>query len=190
MTNLYIDKNGLSYILDIKSKTATIDNKTKPKIIDIYPEIVFENVFYEVKFPSNCGELFFGGVFESFTLRKLHRETTNITNMNKMFYGCCNLKTLDLSNLNTENVTNMGSMFQSCDKLNELNIINFNTKEVMCMRNMFYGCECLQSIVSHNFYISGNTTVCDMFYRCNSLKHILIPNISESAPLDIVIGLQ
>lgn len=37
--------------------------------------------------------------------------TTNISNMQQMFYGCSLLTTLDLSSFNTSNVTNMYDMF-------------------------------------------------------------------------------
>ena len=35
----------------------------------------------------------------------------NIKNLAYMFYGCCSLTNIDLSNFNTQNVTNMSFMF-------------------------------------------------------------------------------
>jgi len=35
--------------------------------------------------------------------------------MDYMFYGCSNLKTLDLSNFDTSSVKNMDSMFYDCN---------------------------------------------------------------------------
>ena len=41
-------------------------------------------------------------------------DTSNVTNMNRMFLGCSNLGTLNLSNFNTSNVTDMSGMFSDC----------------------------------------------------------------------------
>ena len=57
-----------------------------------------------------------------------------------MFYGCSQLKELNLTNFNTNKVINMSYMFYKCTSLKELNINNFNTNNVTDMNCMFYGC--------------------------------------------------
>ena len=43
------------------------------------------------------------------------KDTSKVTDMKQMFYGCCfSLTSLDLRNFNTSNVTNMSFMFDSC----------------------------------------------------------------------------
>jgi len=42
--------------------------------------------------------------------------------MDYMFYGCSNLKTLDLSNFDISSVKNMDSMFYDCNNLISLNL--------------------------------------------------------------------
>lgn len=65
------------------------------------------------------------------------KDTSKITNMVEMFYGCTNLTTLDLSNFNTSNVTGMTSMFQHCTHLTHLDIRNFDFTKVKYYSNMF-----------------------------------------------------
>jgi surface protein len=43
--------------------------------------------------------------------------------MEKMFYNCDSLTSLNISNWNTSNVTNMASMFDGCSSLTFDNII-------------------------------------------------------------------
>ena len=44
-------------------------------------------------------------------------DTSAVTDMRSMFYGCSNLTTLDLSSFNTSSVTFMGGMFYDCGNL-------------------------------------------------------------------------
>ena len=53
--------------------------------------------------------------------------------MKCMFYGCSELKELNLNNFNTNNVTDMNYMFYGCSSLKELNLNNFNTNNVTNM---------------------------------------------------------
>ncbi len=60
--------------------------------------------------------------------------------MNLMFYGCKNLKTLDLSSFNVEKVNDMSQMFKECSSLNLIDLSNFNIKNVENYDEMFLGC--------------------------------------------------
>lgn len=74
-------------------------------------------------------------------------ENLNISgSMNKLFFGCHGLETLNLSKLNTENVMDMSELFAKCDRLKELNLSNFNTSKVTDMENMFYACSQLTKV--------------------------------------------
>ncbi len=46
--------------------------------------------------------------------------------MNKMFYGCTSLNSIDVSKFNTENVTDMKSMFDGCSVLKSIKVSNNN----------------------------------------------------------------
>ena len=58
-------------------------------------------------------------------------DTSNITNMSNMFYGCTNLKELDLSNFDMSNVTSMQSMFNMCSSLLKLDIRTFTNTNII-----------------------------------------------------------
>ena len=71
------------------------------------------------------------------SINKWKIDTSNVTNMYSMFYGCSSLTYLDLSSFNTSNVTNMGSMFNNCSSLTSLDLSSFNTSNVTNMSYMF-----------------------------------------------------
>ena len=75
----------------------------------------------------------------------LNLNTSQVTNMSFMFYGCFSLTNLDLSNFDTSQVTNMSAMFGRCSHLKSLDLSNFNTSQVTYMNSMF-GCPYLQQI--------------------------------------------
>ena len=72
--------------------------------------------------------------------------TSNVTDMVRMFDGCSGLTSLDVSSFDTSNVTNMPSMFAYCSSLTSLDLSNFVTSKVTSMSYMFNGCSKLTSI--------------------------------------------
>ena len=54
------------------------------------------------------------------SIKKWAIDTSNVTNMNGMFWYCSNLTSLDVSSFNTSNVTDMNGMFAHCINLNKL----------------------------------------------------------------------
>ena len=79
---------------------------------------------------QNSGYLFYN--FKS--LQKItfgdNFDTSNVTNMNSMFYGCSNLTTLDVSQWDTSSVTSMYQMFLGCSSLTALDVSNWETSNV------------------------------------------------------------
>ena len=72
--------------------------------------------------------------------------TSQVTDMSRMFYNCDQLTSLDLSNFDTSKATNMDSMFYYCYKLTSLDLSSFNTSNVTDMSNMFYYCDSLTTV--------------------------------------------
>ena len=66
--------------------------------------------------------------------------------MQYMFRYDIKIKYLDLQNFNTSSVTNMGGMFYGCTSLVSLNLRNMNTSSVTNMAYMFYNCYSLASL--------------------------------------------
>ena len=92
-----------------------------------------------------------------------HFNTSNVTTMNGMFYECYSLTSLDLSHFDTRNVTDMGSMFYYCKVLTNLDVSHFNTSNVTNMTRMFTYCQSLTSLDLSNFDIRNVTNLSSLF---------------------------
>lgn len=111
--------------------------------------------------------------------------TSNVTNMSAMFFGCSSLTSLNLSNFNTYNVTDMGFMFNYCRSLTSLNLSSFNTSNVTTMVCMFDDCRSLTSLNLSSFNTSNVTNMSQMFYECRSLTSLNLSNFNTSNVTDM-----
>ena len=107
-------------------------------------------------------------------------DTSNVTNMSRMFETCTSLTSLDLSNFNTSNVTDMNSMFCECTSLTSLDLSNFNTSKVRDMSSMFQNCTSLTSLDLSNFNTSKVTGMGHMFLSCSSLTSLDVSKFDTS----------
>ena len=64
-------------------------------------------------------------------------DTSKVTDMSFMFWGCSSLQSLDVSRFDTSNVKNMGWMFHGCSSLQSLDMSGFDTSNVTNMGGMF-----------------------------------------------------
>ena len=99
-------------------------------------------------------------------------DTSKVTNMSSLFYGCSALKSIDLSKFNTELVTDMSSMFYNCTKLAEINLTTFKTTNLKTTEYMFHSCYLLESLNLSSFDTTKVTSMREMFYNCSSLTSI------------------
>ena len=90
-------------------------------------------------------------------------DTSNVTNMSDMFYGCRNLTTIP--QIDTSNVTKMDSMFAYCSKLTTMPQID--TSKVNSMTYMFGHCSKLTTIPQLD--TSNVTRMDEMFSYCSKL---------------------
>ena len=169
LTQLQTDKTTLVTNLVAKGVTATNDETFTtlvPKVADIQSKYA----------PRYISFYYYSGTDLDEEIANL--DTSNITNMNYMFYSNSNLQSLDLSNFNTSNVTNMMNMFLGCNKLTTLDLSSFNTSKVTNMGYMFNNCNKLTTLDLSSFNTSNVTTFYQMFYRCN--KIVSIPKLNAS----------
>ncbi|MBR2250737.1 MAG: BspA family leucine-rich repeat surface protein [Prevotella sp.] len=134
--------------------------------------------------------------------------TANVTNMERMFYNCSGLTSLDVSNFNTANVTTMRSMFSNCSgltsltfgvnftaanvtnmigmfgyciSLTSLDVSHFNTANVTNMEGMFSNCRGLTSLTfGENFTAANVTNMYNMFSGCSSLTSLDVSNFNTA----------
>ena len=98
-------------------------------------------------------------------------ETSQVTDMSNMFYGCKELEKLDLSKFNTSKVTNIYGMFHECNKLKEIKgIEKFELSQVTDMSNMFYFWKELENLDLSKFDVSEFAGMEGM--KKNNLKDI------------------
>ncbi len=109
-----------------------------------------------------------------------HFNTSQVTNMFQMFYNCKGLTSLDVSHFNTGNVTSMQYMFQDCRNLKDLDLSNFNTSKVDNMELMFADCRALTGLNVSSFNTSNVTDMSMMFYGCWELMSLDVSNFNTS----------
>ena len=108
-------------------------------------------------------------------------DSTKLTKMNSMFYGCKNLKSIVFPyNFNTSSVVNMSELFYQCSSLEVLNLKSFQTTKVTNMASMFNGCSKLKSIDLSNFDTSSVLDMKSMFQECQTLNSIDLSNFNTS----------
>ena len=133
----------------------------------------------KIFFPENSFNLFSSyNYLKQITFKNI--DTSYVTDMTEMFYGCHNLTALDLSSFNTNNVTSMAEMFRYCEKLTTLNISNFNTSNVTNMNWMFSGCGNLANLDVSHFNTDNVTSMTQMFDGCSNLTNLDVSNFNTS----------
>ena len=166
-------RNGKTWGVDEKSSSSKpVWAGTYEHPNGVVTKVVFDDSFKNYR-PITTNHWFY--YFSSLTtiegLENLN--TSAVTDMGGMFFGCSNLTSLNLSNFNTSKVTNMGRMFDGCSKLTSLNLSNFNTSAITNMIAMFRGCSRLTSLNLSNFNTSKVTNMEGMFRDCSGLKTII-----------------
>ena len=114
----------------------------------------------------------FYGCSQLTSLDVTHFNTANVVHMTNMFVNCSSLASLDVTHFNTENVTNMGYMFSGCSSLTSLDVTHFNTANVFAMNSMFSGCSSLTSLDVTHLNTANVLAMNDMFSGCSSLTSL------------------
>ena len=137
-------------------------------------KVVFDKSFQDAR-PTSCYYWFaYCDNIEKFeNLQYLN--TSEVTNMEYMFYNLTKITELDVSHFDTRNVTNMYGTLGYIPKVTKLDVSHFDTRNVTNMRAMFYNTGCSQLDVS-NFNTSKVQNMTKMFAYCKKLKSINFGN--------------
>ena len=106
--------------------------------------------------------------------------TSKVTTMRSMFYGCSKLTDLDLSKFDTSNVETMYCMFYNCSNLNYLDLSSFNTPKLTTTEHLFSKCANLNLLDISNFDTSNVTNMEAMFSECVSLTHVDVSSFNTA----------
>lgn len=89
-----------------------------------------------------------------------------------MFYECCNLKEIGkISGWNTSNAFDMSFMFYNCCELTEIDISNWDFISATKLNNMFHNCSSLKTIIfKENINTSKVEDMSFMLANCCNLE--------------------
>ena len=102
--------------------------------------------------------------------------TSEVTNMSRMFSTCWSMESIDLSHFETGNVTHMSYMFNYCEALTSLDLSSFDTHNVFSMEGMFYECNSLTSLDLSGFNTENVRNFQEMFFDCAGLNSMDLRN--------------
>ncbi|WP_254795203.1 BspA family leucine-rich repeat surface protein, partial [Xylanibacter ruminicola] len=152
---------------------------------ELITSVVFDDSF------ANCNTIestasWFQGCKNLTSITGLDKlNTTNVTEMQQMFYECSSLTSLDLRSFNTANVNTMFAMFYGCSSLASVDVSSFNTESVEYLGNMFYNCSSLTSLDLSNFNTASAKNMGGMFSGCSNLTTIYV---SQGWTTDLVVA--
>ena len=146
------------------------------------PERVYLNTDSSYMFTSRYNSREIRGILE---IDLSNFDTSQVTNMDSMFYDMSNLTMLDLSSFNTSKVTDMSGMFAGLLNLTTLNVSHFDTSNVTNMDAMFYGMSSLTALNVSHFDTSNVTNMDAMFYGMSSLTSLNLSNFDTSQVTDM-----
>ena len=111
-----------------------------------------------------------------------------VKNMEYMLYGCSSLISLYLP-ISSKNsflsITNMEYMFYGCSSLISLDLSNFDSSSVTNMEYMFCGCKSLSSLDLSKFNTEKVSTMRGIFSNCTNLTSINLLNFKTQSVVDL-----
>jgi len=161
-------RNGISFI-NCNGETFTSNNQltiTANSEIEIhfYSNDINLNSFFDSNVDSNVETIL--------SIDLSHLDSSKVTDMSRMFYGCSSLESINLDNFITEKVNDMNNMFNGCSTLESISLSTFTTSLVTNMDSMFYGCQSLKYLDLSNFDTSLVINMNSMFYGCQALEYL------------------
>ena len=115
--------------------------------------------------------------------------TKKVTKMDNLFHDCLALTSIDLSKFNTELVTEMGFMFANCSKLTEINLTTFKTTNLYWAFGMFQSCSSLISLDLSSFNTTKLVWVENIFFGCSELTSINFGNSFNTEKINNMINM-
>ena len=158
----FYGKNGV--------QEGVLQNQTVSDIKLLNSQMTLWNLFNNITITTNLGKCFENNK-QIKTIPLLN--TSNVTDMSYMFYGCTNLTTIPL--LDTSNVTDMTHIFMNCSNL--ISIPLLNTSKITSLFEMFYGCTNLTTIPLLD--TSNVTNAFEAFRFCQALTNIPLLDTSN-----------
>lgn len=116
-------------------------------VISLAQKVVFDESFAQLR-PTSCYEWFYGLRYLTTIEGIENLNTSEVTNMNSMFYLCSSLTTLNLNSFDVSKVTNATTMFRVCSSLTT--IFCDQTWSIPTATGMFQGDDNLVGAVAYD----------------------------------------
>ena len=173
-TSLTVPSDAVASFDLSSDESGKIIGYYKEPVTDKYDVYVVANG--KIFFPENAKNLFYG-LTKLTAINGLENViTSNTSTMERMFYQCSELTSLDLSHFDTSKVTNMAYMFGNVQKVTGLDLSSFDMSKVTNTSHMFDNAYKLTYILiknesSANFALNTSNITLDtgMFSNCKEL---------------------
>ena len=183
-TNVYTNgqtEGAVTYFADFADKEQEGASIPWKDVRENVETVSFENVIR----PVSTREWFYAFKNLNAINNIQNLDTSNVTTMRSMFFGCDKLTALDVSHFNTSSVTTMRTMFYNCKQVTALNVSGFDTSGVTNMRDMFGNCFALTSLDVSSFDTSKVTEMREMFSWCKGLTSLDVSGFNTSSAEDM-----
>lgn len=166
------------YTINNEDKTITLNHYSgNESNVTVYKNYEIDGIVYKTKLINNNNSSNYSNNYIFSNCNKIKTitfndgiNTSNLTNIDNMFFNCILLENINISNIDTSNVTSMNSLFAMCVSLKDLDISNFNTSNVEDIRKMFECCESMRSVNLNGIDTKKVKYFDEMFRECNSLE--------------------
>ena len=107
-------------------------------------------------------------------------DSSLLTSIDYLFYGCSSLQSIDLTNVISPSITRMDYMFNDCSALKSLNLSNLNSSSLTSANSLFKNCTSLKFLDISSFSMKNLKEGNEMFNNLTSLKYISLYDIETS----------
>ena len=174
---LIIQANSTEIILNGDyGKSTLVDIYLNNKKIDFSQTFVFPKageytIRYDFKEKLSGMDRLFYQCESLISLDLSHFDASNVKEMDSTFRESRNLLSVNLTNFDASKVTYLGGLFKYCTGLISLDLSTFKTSDALKdTRNMFDNCVSLKDLNLENFYTKNVEVMYYMFMGCKSLK--------------------
>ena len=191
---------GDQYILNNKNHTMesieySFDQMPDQILVNGEPQNYKGIMVYNLKKEENIITMKFNNILNSCNIMFLNLtnitkidltkfDSSKVTEMVGMFYGCRSLISVNFGNFKTSSVRNMHRMFDSCSELTSLDLSSFDTSNVEDMYGMFSFCDSMLSFDLNNFKTSKVKEMAVMFFNCTGIKTLSLKSFDTSSVIN------
>ena len=141
--------------------------------------VIFTQNFYSSNI--NNMELMFFNCHKLVSIDISHFNIEKLETMRNAFYGCTSLVSLKLPSTKAPNLKDLGNAFYGCSNLTSIDLSSLYPGNLKDLIALFYGCYSLTSVDLSNFNTQNVTDMKFLFYNCHNLKSVNITHFNTES---------